>query len=122
MSSQPPYDYYSQYGGNNQNQQGMYQPSTDPYSQPQQGAYPPPTDPYVQPQAGGYPPNDPYAPSMQQQPGYYQNYQAPQMPLQNPGYYASPYAQPAQDRGRGFAITSLVMGIISIFSAFIPVF
>ena len=101
MSNQPPYDYHSQYGGNMPDQQGMYPPQTDPYAQPQQGYAP--TDPYT------YPPSSPYPPEgMPQTPNYY-----PASP-----YNAVPYTQP--ERGRGIAIASLVMGIISIFSAFIP--
>ena len=115
MGSQPPY--------------GSYPPSSQPWpEQPSEpaapdygppGAYPPP------PMAPGY--GAPQYPSYPAQPGQ------PPMPPAQPMYGApNIYVQPAapypyvvaapQEPGSGQAVTSLVLGIISIVFTFIPCF
>ncbi len=109
MSNQPPHEYHSEYGENFQQTapaayNSNYQPQ-DPYR---------PSDPYVQPSASqGYPSDNPYT-----QPASYQQQQY-QMP-QNPSYAPPVYNIPTPEQGRGMAIAGLIMGILSIFSAFIP--
>jgi hypothetical protein len=93
VSNQPPYDqppYNPQYppsGGYPPQQPGGYYP-------PSQGGYPP--------SQGGYPP---------QQGGYYPAPDAYQQ-AQPYGYPAAPMAAP--EKGGGFAIAGLILGIISI--------
>src|SRR6266487_5468961 len=70
------------------------------------------------------PPQPGYAPTQYQQPGAYlppTQYQQPGMYPPLPPYY--PYGVPAAppDRGSGFAIAGLVLGIVSIVAAILPI-
>lgn len=113
MSDQPPYGNYPP-----QNQPWPEQQPQDPsypgYAQPgaYPGAYPPP------PSYGGtpYPPPPGQAPVPPSQPLY----GAPNVYMQ-PAPYPYVVAAPP-DPGAGQAVTSLVLGIISIVFAFIPCF
>ncbi len=105
MSSQPPYGNYPP-----QNQPWPEQPPDPSYpSYAQPGANPPP------PSYGGAP----YPPPPGQQPGT-PMYGAPNIYVQ-PAPYPYVVAAPP-DPGAGQAVTSLVLGIISIVFAFIPCF
>ncbi len=101
MSSQPPYGSYP------------------PQSQPPEGSYP------GYEQASAYPPPPPYGatgyPPQQGQPPMPPPYGAPQIYVQPSAYpymVAAPVAPP--DPGSGQAVTSLILGIVSIVFAFIP--
>jgi len=111
MGNQPPYDYHSQYGGDSQ---PTYPASYNSDYQQQQEPYRP-SNPYAQPgQAGGYQASGSYNPSaFYQQPLYQQPPNTPYMP--------PTYAIQSPERGRGMAITGLIMGILSIFSALLPI-
>lgn len=85
LSDQPPYN------------QPPY-PSQDP-----SGGYPPQQPGGYYPPSGGYPPQQPE--------GYYPPQGAYQQPQQY-GYPAAPMAQP--EKGGGFAIAGLILGIVSI--------
>ncbi len=109
MSSQPPYGNYPPQGQPWPEQPP--DPSYPGYAQP--GAYPPP------PSYGGapYPPPPPsQAPVPPSQPLY----GAPNVYVQ-PAPYPYVVAAPP-DPGAGQAVTSLVLGIVSIVFAFIPCF
>ncbi len=108
MSSQPPY--------------GDYPPQSQPWpEQPPDPSYPG----YAQPEAYPPPPgygSAPYPPPPGQQPV------APSQPMYGaPNVYMQPAPYPyvvaaPPDPGAGQAVTSLVLGIISIVFAFIPCF
>jgi hypothetical protein len=104
MSNPNPYENYSQNPEWQNNQPPPPQPGYAPTQYQQPGAYLPPTQ-YQQP--GAYLP-----PTQYQQPGMY-----PPLPPYSP--YGVPAAPP--DRGSGFAIAGLVLGIVSIVAAILPI-
>ncbi len=112
MSNLPPYSYNSRPGED-----------AEPTAAASYNLYPQqPSDPYLQQpvpeRPSGYSDmlaENPYAtsaPQLYTQPPY-------AVPQQPPGY-AMPYRNEGVEPGKGMAIAGLVMGILSIFSAFIP--
>lgn len=134
MSNQNPYENYPQ-NPNWQNNQPSYEgqiPPTEPapgyppqsyppptqYASPE--AYPPPPTQYDQPAAYPPPPTQYDSPGAYPPPQYQQQGYMPQGAYAPQGYAAMPGAAPAE-RGGGFAIAGLILGIISTVAAILPI-
>ena len=112
MSNLPPYDYNSQQGGDSQ----PTYPASYNAEVPSQESYQP-LNSYVQPyqsQPAGYNPEG------YRVEGSYEPSASYQQPMYQAPYISPIYGTPAPEQGRGMAIAGLVMGILSIFSAFLP--